>query len=87
MAKPVKKPDPAVFDSEDQIRRDDAIIGAYLLENPCEQRVPNARGHSHEELLRFWHSSPEGQKWYDCMMRQLKPKMIEIRDRILSEGD
>ena len=83
--KPIGEPDPAVFDTEDQIRKDDAIIEAYLSDNPGERRLPNARGHDHAELLKFWHSSPEGQKWheyFDCVM---KPKIIAIRDRILAE--
>ncbi len=83
---PVEEPDPAVFDTDDQIRKDDAIIGAYLSDNPAERRLPSVRGHNHSELLKYWHSSPEGKKWHEHFDRIMKPKIIAIRDRILAEG-
>ena len=84
--KPVEDPDPAVFDTEEQIRRDDALIEAYLSDNPGELRRSNARGHTHAELLKYWRSSPEGQKYHEEFSREVMPKIIEIRDRILAEG-
>ncbi len=83
---PIEDPDPSVFDTEDQIMKDDAIIEAYLSDNPSERRLPNARGHNHAELLKYWHSSSEGQKWHEHFDRVMKPKLITIRDRILAEG-
>ncbi|WP_170480638.1 hypothetical protein [Ruegeria arenilitoris] len=82
----IEEPDPAVFDTEDQIRKDDALIEAYLSDTPDERRLPNARGHNHAELLKYWHSSPEGKKWHEHLDRELKPKLTAIRDRILAEG-
>lgn len=83
---PVGKPDPAVFDTEDQISSDDALIQAYISDNPDEHRLPNARGRNHAELLKFWHSSLEGQRYHVHLSRELKPKLEEFRVRILSDG-
>ncbi|MBI1415683.1 MAG: hypothetical protein GC146_00520 [Limimaricola sp.] len=83
----VEEPDPAVFDTVEQIRRDDALIAAYLAENPDEHRLPSARGHSHEELLKYWRESPEGRKYREHFARALAPKLAEIRSRVLSGND
>ena len=77
--------DPAVFDTEEEIRRDDMLIGAYLSDNPDEQRRPNARGHTHDELLEYWRSSPEGLKWREDERRAMMPRLRELRDRFLAE--
>lgn len=82
----VEAPDPAVFDTEEEIKRDEAIIETYLLDTPDERRRPNARGHTHQELLSSWRESPEGKRWQESFSRDLRPKIIEIRDRILAEG-
>ena len=78
--------DPAVFDTEEEIRRDDMLIGAYLSDNPDEQRRSNARGHTHAELLKYWRTSPEGLKWHEYDLREMMPRSREIRDRFLAEG-
>ena len=83
---PVDDPNPTVFDTKDQITRDDALIEAYLTDNPGERRRSDARGHTQDELLVYWHSSPEGLGWHEQIMRILKPKMSEFRDHILAEG-
>ncbi len=78
---PAEEPDPAVFDTEDQIKRDDALMEAYLSDNPSENRRPNARGHTHAELLKYWRSCPEGKKYHEDFSREMMLKIVEIRDR------
>jgi hypothetical protein len=76
-------PHPAVFDENEDISRDDALIAAYLADHPNETRRPNARGSTHEELLKYWHTCPEGRRHHEAVSRYLRPRMLELRDRLL----
>ena len=59
------EPHAALYDTEDEIRRDEEVIEAYLSDHPREARRPMARGYTHQELLDFWKSTPEGRRNVD----------------------
>ena len=83
----IGEPDPAVYDTPEQIQQDEALIAFYLADTPDEPRRPNARGNTHEELLRYWLSSKEARMWQKETYEILKPRMDEIKKRILSVDD
>ncbi|WP_316652419.1 hypothetical protein [Ovoidimarina sediminis] len=69
----------ALYDTEDEIRRDEEIIEAYLSDHPREARRPMARGNTHDELLNFWKSTPEGRRHVDHHEQEFSAVIAKLK--------
>ncbi len=83
---PSREPDPALFDSEADIQRDDVLIGAYLSDHPTEHRRPMARGNTHAELLDYWEASTEGRRYLESYDRQFEAALRRLKAKYLPDG-
>ena len=81
----VRDPDPALFDSEEEIQRDDKLIGVYLSDNPTEKRKPMARGHTHEELLEYWKNSRDGRRYFEWRKKIITEAIEEVSAKYLGD--
>ena len=79
---PVSDPDPALFDSEEDILKDDKIIAAYLADNPTEPKKPMARGITHYELLEFWKNSVDGRRYFQQRDRAISQAIEEAKAKV-----
>ncbi len=77
--------DPELFDTAEYIAKDEALIRAYLADNPTEQRRPMARGTNHDELLSYWKTSSEGRSYFAQRDLQFRPTLERLRDKYLTE--
>ena len=84
---PAREPDPALFDTVEDIRRDDGIIDAYLVDNPKEYQMPMARGTTHDELLVFWKSSSEGRRHIEQYERRITEATERLKTKYIIDGN
>ena len=75
------EPDPALLEPNEDIQRDEAIIDAFLTDNPNERRRPMARGKSHADLLHYWKSTKEGRRHVE----QYEQRLAETNKRLLAK--
>lgn len=83
----VREADPALFDTEEEIRKDDKVITAYLFDNPTEARRPMARGTTHGELLDYWKTSSEGHRYFEQRDRQISEATKKLKAKYLGGAD
>jgi hypothetical protein len=81
-----RDPDPALFDTAEDIRRDDRIITMFLSDNPTEPRKPMARGTTHDELLEFWKKSSDGRNYFEQRDRQISKAVERAKAKVLGDG-
>lgn len=77
------QPHPSLFDSKEDIARDEVLISVYLKANPMERRRPMARGKSHEELFDYWKKSPFGSERIRREQELMNAAVDEIRAKYL----
>ena len=75
----------ALYDTEDEIRRDEEVIEAYLSDHPREVRRPLARGYTHQELLNFWKSTPEGRRQVHQHEQELSAAITRLKAKFLDQ--
>ncbi|WP_170605798.1 hypothetical protein [Ruegeria arenilitoris] len=80
---PVRDPDPALFDGEEEIQKDDMIITIYLTDNPAERKKPMARGSTHDELLEFWKNSADGRRFFQQRDSYISEVIIKAKAKVL----
>ena len=73
------EPHAALYDTGDEIRRDERVIEAYLSDHPREVRRPKARGYTHQELLDFWKSTPEGRRNVEQHEQELSAVIARLK--------
>ena len=81
----VRDPEPALFDGEEEIQKDDKLIAAYLADNPTEKRKPMARGYTHDELLEYWENSSDGQRYFDWLEQQIAEAVERVSRELMGE--
>ena len=78
-----RKPLPEIFEPDEIVARDDAIIGGYLSDNPTEAFRPIARGRSISELEQNWKLTKMYAADYEETAAQMKAGLKEIiRERL-----
>lgn len=80
-----RDPDPALFDKEEKIRRDEKLISFYLADNPLEQRRPRARGLTHQQLLDYWKGTPEGRGYIERWELEAAASLKKAKAKYLCE--
>ncbi len=80
---PVRDPDPALFNGEEEIRKDDMIIATYLTDNPAERKKPMARGTTHDQLLEFWKNSADGRRCFQQRDSYISEAITKAKAKVL----